>query len=80
MFSVDNGIVELESCIASYSVSDFHVVKLEYLYSKYNSMCQCTESRQDADMLATTQSLKYEYHNKQFKIAWTGSKLLKPLY
>jgi len=43
-------------------------------------MCQSTESQRDADMLATTQSLQYEYHNKQFKIAWTGSKLLKTLH
>lgn len=38
------------------------------------------QSQQDAGMPVNPQSLKREYHNKQFKIAWTGSKLLKTLH
>lgn len=43
-------------------------------------MCRGTESQQDADTLVTTQSIKYKYHNKQFKIAQTGNKVLKTLH
>lgn len=39
VFSADNnvGIVALEPHVALCSASNFHVIKLEYLYSKHNA-------------------------------------------